>query len=147
MAAKEEHMLGILRINHHGMTQIVLLPIDFREVGRGKECSGTEQWAGWMPSLAVCADRCRGFTDMFVFGTNKNNKCKNDKCKCYCETASKGQECTSGYKNDPGYNLYAFTTPGMKKITLIIMISALNDIYYTYCDISYNYCHHYHRHY
>ena len=63
-------------------------------------------------TLAACADACRGKSSMFVYGTGWRCDTDEQGCECYCETASRDEECTGSIKEHEKFNLFAFHTRG-----------------------------------
>ena len=91
-------------------------------VSNKAECGGAEL-ADWNIGdgrpltfdVGYCADRCKGISTMFAFGTNdySGNRCypknnyPNKGCNCLCETAAKADgTCTS--TGHSGYRLYRY---------------------------------------
>ena len=80
------------------------------------ECDGNE--IGYdsneqIASVEECAERCKGVSSMFVFGTNDfgNPRCNDKGCYCICETAAKiDGTCTQ--IEHTGYRLYKYKNPG-----------------------------------
>lgn len=70
-----------------------------------KKCSGSESTQGKMTSVSDCANACKGYASMFIFGTNEfgSKHCDEDGCSCYCET---DKNCDMVSHN--GYRLYKF---------------------------------------
>ena len=81
------------------------------------ECNGDEIANGKLPSLAVCADRCRGVSSIFIYGTNMfhENRCSGDRCHCICDLGSSNQQCKWKQVKHNGYIMYTYTTPGKMK--------------------------------
>ena len=65
--------------------------------------------------IEYCADRCKGISSMFAFGTNDygnprcytENKYPNKGCNCLCETGAKSDG-TCSHSSHSGYRLYRY---------------------------------------
>ena len=74
-----------------------------------KECAGSEMYKGYFHEISECAESCRQVSSMFIFGTNEfgKNRCNENGCACYCETAATSDgHCQM--KDHKGYNLFKF---------------------------------------
>ena len=81
--------------------------LDFKRVAEEKECIGTEIYAGYLKTLQLCRNACKGEASMFVYARTGTSKCNDQGCRCFCETASEDGKCTM--KDNSNYNLYAYT--------------------------------------
>ena len=72
------------------------------------ECNGTEEsWKGYLEKIQNCADACRDVSSMFIFGIEGSNRCKDGKCRCYCETVASADGICDIIEHK-GYRLYSF---------------------------------------
>ena len=106
---------------HLKHSNIVCL-LDFELVGEKKECTGSEENQGYLRTINLCYNACKGKASMFIYGLAPD-RCNGDGCKCICETSSKDGQCTM--KDQPVYNLYAYTV--VKKGEIVI----IRTIFYT----------------
>ena len=82
---------------------------DYILVAEKSECAGKETFQGEKESLGACATACRGFSQMFIYGTNShgNSRCSNAGCKCWCQGETEGWKCKKRIQHT-GFDLYAF---------------------------------------
>ena len=79
-------------------------------VAKKVQCDADEQRMGYQKNVDACAKKCRGISEMFVYGTNKHGmkKCRKDgACKCFCEKATTNYQCNKRVTHN-GYYLYKF---------------------------------------
>ena len=94
-----------------------VLFIDYIHIADKAVCSGRNvNHQGNHPTLAGCANACKGKSDIFNYGINEN--ClglEHDGCRCFCEEGTTGGYCTSMKENNDDYIknndyiMYAFT--------------------------------------
>ena len=93
------------------MYQLPFLAPTFALVAEKTECSGKEYSRGYMANAEQCAVACKGWSTLFVFGTNDfgTNRCNDEgHCRCYCETQAL-KDGTCSQIDHAGYRLYKFT--------------------------------------
>ena len=77
-----------------------------------EECSGSENYKGYLQSVKECASTCEGIASMFAFGTNDFgvSRCTEEGCKCLCETgATESGICDR--QSHYGFRLYQYSVP------------------------------------
>jgi hypothetical protein len=78
---------GCIKSNHPGYN--IYKTDDSSLVVSGKECRGKEQWQGYKDGINQCQSSCeKKGTKYFIYGNkrkDKYNRCKGNKCACYCE--------------------------------------------------------------
>ena len=78
---------------------------DWEMVTEQKECDGSKIKKGGFSNIRACAEECRGLASMFIF--ERNSRCEEGLCQCYCETTAKHNgTCRTDFVND--YNLYKY---------------------------------------
>ena len=98
-------LLSYWDVYHWEYNHIICL-LDFKLVAEKKECAGSEIAQGYLKTIQLCHDACKGKASMFAYG-RAPERCNKDGCQCLCETSSKNGMCT--IKSHSGYNLYGYT--------------------------------------
>ena len=79
------------------------------------ECTGDEQGyvsPNGIVTIDQCADKCKGVSELFAYGTNDygTDRCSGGSCNCLCETAAKDGSCK--ITSHEGYRLYIYAGKG-----------------------------------